>query len=652
MESAHVLHIAGCEDPDNSRDLGKHKGGALTSALCGVPDEELRNSGASKVLSALREDHPALEHQTSMCSATGVAEFQNPLFPPRKSHPRGRALVVVCMSKNSASPLPGCETDGRNMVSLLRRHEFTDIRVLSDVSLGDIATHGPSTRQAILEQLDWLASCSPRKLNCFYFAGHGGTREDEPGGDEADGLDSFLAASDGPVLDDEIKAHLVDRLHKTSHLLAITDSCRNGTVLDLPVERVYLPGRNSAFSFSRLFAAIIVPVLTVGFALVLAKLAPHLEIDVGGHWADLVASGFPLLAFALKLFGAFAPEKAWCETCKCMRVMRGRFLETSPGSKASKRCSRVGGDCTACGTQLMRSVSGQYTARHRMSPIRFQEFLTESPLFVGVWLFFNAGIVLWDKWEPFWRMLFVVLLLVDVLCMGLFSLWLHKHSWLDAYATEVAKGLFLLWSLVQRAPTWSGIVWTVLSIASSVVAVVFPRRMHQFALFCQRFGSKLQCLQNKWACAAYRCCVWCSGNATKPRSDAARRSRRDCACNCRCCSSWAASSVVALVLAVSALVVEFMAVRSYWDYHDRDMKTAATGALSLFAWCWLYGLYSRGWLPALVVAVLFAFAQADSTTNFRRDIAIPLAVANTGLVSLATLVVRKRARDTQNIKQA
>jgi len=68
----------------------------------------------------------------------------------------------------------------------------------------------------------------------FYYAGHSGQQPAEKDTREIDGLDEYILTCDEKViLDDTLRACLVDKLPKDTRLTAILDACHSGTDLDL-----------------------------------------------------------------------------------------------------------------------------------------------------------------------------------------------------------------------------------------------------------------------------------------------------------------------------------------------------------------------------------------------------------------------------------
>ncbi|KAH9906120.1 caspase domain-containing protein [Epithele typhae] len=89
------------------------------------------------------------------------------------------------------------------------------------------------TRENVLSQIKRFVdgARSGDKL-MFYYSGHG---SQVPTDTEPDGFDEAIWFNDEvqPILDDELRLHLVERLPQGSCLTAIFDACTSGTLLDL-----------------------------------------------------------------------------------------------------------------------------------------------------------------------------------------------------------------------------------------------------------------------------------------------------------------------------------------------------------------------------------------------------------------------------------
>ncbi|KAG9076211.1 Ca(2+)-dependent cysteine protease [Ceratobasidium sp. UAMH 11750] len=153
-----------------------------------------------------------------------------------------KALLVGCNYPGGSAPLNGCINDVFNIKRFLIDHfgyEEENIRVLTDTesSHGEIG-EALSTRENIIEYIDWLVSdAEPDDSLFFHYSGHGGNQDDHDG-DEYDGKDESICPTDyeeaGVLVDDELFELLVKPLPEGAGLTALFDSCHSGSVLDLP----------------------------------------------------------------------------------------------------------------------------------------------------------------------------------------------------------------------------------------------------------------------------------------------------------------------------------------------------------------------------------------------------------------------------------
>mmetsp|Transcript_21322 Transcript_21322/g.46586 ORF Transcript_21322/g.46586 Transcript_21322/m.46586 type:complete len:296 (-) Transcript_21322:966-1853(-) len=163
---------------------------------------------------------------------------------------RRRALLVSCAYPGQKDSLRATANDITYLYDCLTKYcgyDPCDIVVLRDSPLPlaaaeDCRTELPYSNRISNQHniLDWIETylmanvCEGDRL-FFYFSGHGGTQKQAKKGDEADGKDEFLVATDRKViLDDVLNKLLVRPLPKGATLLALVDACHSGTILDLP----------------------------------------------------------------------------------------------------------------------------------------------------------------------------------------------------------------------------------------------------------------------------------------------------------------------------------------------------------------------------------------------------------------------------------
>jgi hypothetical protein len=142
-----------------------------------------------------------------------------------------RALLIGINYIGTPHPLEGCINDIIEMKGLL----FDAYRLdpASIVSLRDDDPANRPTRARILQELQALVASGATHL-FLHYSGHG-TQVSDTTGQEIDGLEECIVpcdyASAGYITDDQINA-IAKGLKGTG--LALFDSCRNGTIMDLP----------------------------------------------------------------------------------------------------------------------------------------------------------------------------------------------------------------------------------------------------------------------------------------------------------------------------------------------------------------------------------------------------------------------------------
>ncbi|KAG8745621.1 Ca(2+)-dependent cysteine protease [Ceratobasidium sp. 414] len=153
-----------------------------------------------------------------------------------------KALLVGCNYPGGSAPLNGCINDVFNIKRFLIDHfqyAEEDIRILTDSesSHGEVG-EAESTRENIIQYIDWLVSdAEPDDSLFFHYSGHG-SNQDDLDGDEYDGKDESICPTDyetaGVLVDDELHELLVKPLPEGAGLTTLFDSCHSGSVLDLP----------------------------------------------------------------------------------------------------------------------------------------------------------------------------------------------------------------------------------------------------------------------------------------------------------------------------------------------------------------------------------------------------------------------------------
>lgn len=142
---------------------------------------------------------------------------------------RKHALLVGINYTGSSCQLAGCHNDVLSVRALLERRGWT-CRALMDRPLSE-----QPTRANILRAIaELVANARDGDQLFFHYSGHGTTTRDVSGDDEDDGRDEAICPVDGGIIvDDVLRAALVDPLPNTVSLTVLLDCCYSGTGLDL-----------------------------------------------------------------------------------------------------------------------------------------------------------------------------------------------------------------------------------------------------------------------------------------------------------------------------------------------------------------------------------------------------------------------------------
>jgi hypothetical protein len=154
-----------------------------------------------------------------------------------------KSLLVGINYFGTPSELNGCINDVTNLKNLLIKNKHFDQKEL--VLMTDkepLSSPLYPTKQKIINQLNQLVtfanSCpTNQQVQLFFsYSGHGSYVVDSSG-DEVDGRDEVLCPVDyqqnGFIVDDYIRANIIDKLGSNVTLICLFDSCHSGTVLDL-----------------------------------------------------------------------------------------------------------------------------------------------------------------------------------------------------------------------------------------------------------------------------------------------------------------------------------------------------------------------------------------------------------------------------------
>ena len=132
-----------------------------------------------------------------------------------------------------------CHEDASNVIDMVRNFDDScDIKALFDhPEYAERYADAEPTKDNIIEYMGWLAdSAQDGDRLFFFFAGHGSQKNDDDGV-EKDGFDECIVSSDYIFISDDIIHNtMIKHLPFGVCLTAMFDSCRAGTILDLPYE--------------------------------------------------------------------------------------------------------------------------------------------------------------------------------------------------------------------------------------------------------------------------------------------------------------------------------------------------------------------------------------------------------------------------------
>lgn len=100
--------------------------------------------------------------------------------------------------------------------------------------------NAPTSHNQLMHQIvDFVETVKRGDKVFFHFSGHGGQRPDK-NGDESDGMDECIYASDlTPIIDDDLRLALVDSMPPGVTVTIILDCCHSGTGIDLPFVKTH-----------------------------------------------------------------------------------------------------------------------------------------------------------------------------------------------------------------------------------------------------------------------------------------------------------------------------------------------------------------------------------------------------------------------------
>lgn len=189
---------------------------------------QLRNAKVSALMTAYNANMANLK----AAYQGNVANVQNFVPPLLKMTGTKKALLIGINYRGQDGELGGCI---RDVECLCERIKSAGVGFVDDsiVTLTDDTVLKP-TRANILGALtSMLTQAKEGDVLFFSYSGHGSYTRDM-GGDEKTGYDQMIVPVDlNIILDDELKAVLMQHLKAGVTLFAMFDSCFSGSVLDL-----------------------------------------------------------------------------------------------------------------------------------------------------------------------------------------------------------------------------------------------------------------------------------------------------------------------------------------------------------------------------------------------------------------------------------
>lgn len=149
-----------------------------------------------------------------------------------------RALIVgINYNEQPEMKLRGCINDANNIYHYLIDHKGykpENMTLMTDEPANKSTDKYPR-KTYIMKHIDRLVAATKSGDTLFvHFSSHG-TEIRDTNGDELDGKDSAIVTCRGSlIVDDELKASLVNKMPKGSKLRVLMDLCHSGTCLDLP----------------------------------------------------------------------------------------------------------------------------------------------------------------------------------------------------------------------------------------------------------------------------------------------------------------------------------------------------------------------------------------------------------------------------------
>ncbi|KIM72545.1 hypothetical protein PILCRDRAFT_16037 [Piloderma croceum F 1598] len=162
----------------------------------------------------------------------------------RHEHQKKALLIGISYEENEEDgTLEGPHTGILELrMMLIKQYGYADRNIVVMLDSQQVPVKLRPTHNNILEQIDIMVHGAQAGDHFFFaFSGHSGQVTNS----EEDGQDELIIANDGKdLVDNVLKAHLVDPLPVGSSLVAFLDTCHSGSLLDLThhqCNRVYTP---------------------------------------------------------------------------------------------------------------------------------------------------------------------------------------------------------------------------------------------------------------------------------------------------------------------------------------------------------------------------------------------------------------------------
>jgi len=139
-----------------------------------------------------------------------------------------KALLIGINYIGTPYELGGCIDDSKRIKDWLSINGCSNF-----VMLNDLSNNKPTKNNILRELSNFIEKSNENDMLFLYYSGHGSYTYDT-NNDETDKQDELLVSSDLlPILDDELKRILNEKLKKNVTLIGLFDCCNSGTILDL-----------------------------------------------------------------------------------------------------------------------------------------------------------------------------------------------------------------------------------------------------------------------------------------------------------------------------------------------------------------------------------------------------------------------------------